>query len=136
MQRRAFSEMLEKYRDYETSPAAEQLSKTENRISQPFTFFYFIRVGGVNVGAIRVVDKEDGRVKRISPLFVLPEYRRRGFAMRAVEEVEKIHGETDWELDTVLQEEAACRLYEKLGYKPTGERKTVNPRLTLIYYKK
>ncbi|MDE6557879.1 MAG: GNAT family N-acetyltransferase [Clostridia bacterium] len=136
MQKRAFAEMLEKYRDYETSPAAEPLSKTETRLSQPFTYFYFISVDSVNVGAVRIIDKHDGTRKRISPLFILPDYRRRSYAMRAVEEAEKIHGRTGWELDTVLQEEAACRLYEKLGYQLTGERKTVNPQLTLVYYEK
>ena len=136
MQKQAFAEMLEKYRDYDTSPAAEPLSKTENRLNQPYTYFYFIRVDGVNVGAIRIVDKKDGSRKTLSPLFILPEYRNRGYATSAVKEAEKIHGTEGWQLDTVLQERATCRLYEKLGYKPTGEKKVVNPRLTLTFYEK
>ncbi len=136
MQKQAFAEMLEKYRDYDTSPAAEPLSKTQHRLSQPFTYFYFICADGVIVGAIRVVDKKDGSRKILSPLFILPEYRNRGFATSAIEEAEKIHGDNGWELDTVLQETATCRLYEKSGYKPTGEQKVVNPNLTLTFYKK
>lgn len=136
MQKLAFAELLGKYRDHDTSPAAEPLSKTQNRLSQPFTYFYFIRVGGINVGAIRVVDKKDGSRKTLSPLFILPEFRNRGYATSAVKEAEKIHGETGWQLDTVLQETATCRLYENLGYKRTGEQKSVNERLTLVFYEK
>lgn len=136
MQKQAFAELLEKYCDYDTSPAAEPLSKTQHRLSQPFTYFYFICVDGTIVGAIRVVDKKDGSRKILSPLFVLPEYRNRGYASAAIEQAEKIHGETGWQLDTVLQETATCRLYEKLGYKQTGEIKVVNPRLTLTFYEK
>lgn len=136
MQKLAFAELLVKYRDYDTSPGAEPLSKTETRLSQPFTYFYFIRVDGVNVGAIRVVDKKDGSHKRISPLFILPEYRKRGFAAWAVKESEKIHGEKGWRLDTVLQEASACVFYEKLGYKQTGEQESINGRLTLVFYEK
>lgn len=136
MQKRAFAELLEKYRDYDTSPAAEPLSKTQARLNQPFTYFYFIYADGAVVGAIRVVDKKDGSRKILSPLFILPEYRTRGFATSAVKEAERIHGEKGWQLDTILQEAATCRLYEKLGYKRTGEQKRVNERLTLVFYEK
>ena len=136
MQKLAFSELLEKYRDYDTSPAAEPISKTQFRLSQPFTYFYLICADGEVVGAIRVVDKKDGSRKNLSPLFILPEYRNRGYATSAIEEAEKIHGTEGWELDTVLQETATCRLYEKLGYRKTGEQKSVNERLTLVFYKK
>ena len=136
MQKRAFAELLEKYRDYDTSPAAEPLSKTENRLNQPFTYFYLICADGDVVGAIRVIDKKDGSRKTLSPLFILPEYRMRGYATSAVKEAERIHGETDWQLDTVFQETSTCRLYENLGYKQTGEQKIVNERLTLVFYEK
>ncbi len=136
MQKRAFAGLLEKYRDFDTSPAAEPLSKTQNRLSQPFTYFYFICVDGSKVGAIRVVDKKDGSRKTLSPLFILPEYRKRGYATSAIEEAEKIHGTEGWQLDTVLQEVATCRLYEKLGYRKTGGQKSVNKRLTLVFYEK
>ncbi len=33
------------------------------------------------VGAIRVVDKkEEGKIKRISPIFILEKYRNKGYA--------------------------------------------------------
>lgn len=39
-------------------------------------------------------------------------------------------------VDTILQEQRNCHLYEKVGYKQTGETKVINDRLTLIFYKK
>ena len=65
----AFQDLYAKYQDTETSPATEPLEKTIMRLEQPFTYYYFIDVEGVNVGAIRVVDtKESGKRKIISPI--------------------------------------------------------------------
>lgn len=57
MQVLAFSKLYEKYKDTDTSPAAESIEKTQIRLKQPFTYYYFIEVGGVIVGAVRVVDR-------------------------------------------------------------------------------
>ena len=88
-------------------------------------------------GAIRIVDKkEDGKNKRISPLFVLPEFQGRGIAQEAIRLCEEIHGSKNWELDTILQEPKNCYLYEKMGYRQTGKTEVINERLTLVFYEK
>ena len=120
MQRQAFAELLEKYRYYDTSPGNEQFEKVKSRIEQPYTFFYLIKSDETVVGAIRVVDKKNGNVKRISPIFILPEYRNQGFAQAAIKAAEEIHGADNWALDTILQEKVNCYIYEKLGYRKTG----------------
>ena len=53
--------------------------------------------------------------KRISPVFVMPEYRNRGLAQKAIKLAEEKHGCSDWELDTILEEKGNCYLYEKMG---------------------
>ena len=84
---------------------------------------------------IQIVDKhETGKSKRISPLFIMPEHRNKGIAQRAIELAEEIHGSSDWELVTILQEEGNCHLYEKMGYHQTGETVVVNERMTLVVY--
>lgn len=91
----------------------------------------------MEVGAIRVVDKKEaGKAKRISPIFIMKEYRGKGYAQEAMRAVEEIHGENDWELDTILQEKGNCYLYEKMGYYQTGKTEEINERLTLVFYKK
>ena len=137
MQIKAFESLLEKYQDYDTNPACETLEKIIWRLEQPERFFYIIYSNKTPLGAICVVDNKDGiTAKRISPLFVLPEYRNQGIAQKAIKKAEEIYGSENWELSTILQEKGNCCLYEKLGYKKTGETLEINDKLTLVFYKK
>ena len=75
MQTEAFSDLLERYQDYETSPGNEAKERIEAKLSQEFTYFYYIFDGDNLVGAIRVVDdKKDGTRKRVAPVFII--YKR------------------------------------------------------------
>lgn len=137
MQVVSFMSLYEKYQDTDTSPATEPLEKTIWRLSQTNTYFYKIMADDILVGAIRVIDdKKENVRKRISPLFILPQFRKKGYAQKAIIEVEKIHGNQNWSLATILQEKGNCALYEKMGYKSTGKIEKVNNLLTLIYYEK
>lgn len=136
MQKEAFAELFEKYRDFETSPAAEPLEKTIFRLKQPEKYFYMIQLDGQAVGAVRVVDLGDENRKRISPIFILPEFRNMGIAQKTIKAIEEIHGSKNWELDTIMQEKGNCHLYEKMGYRTTGETKIINDKLTLVFYQK
>jgi len=137
MQIKAFKELLEKYRDFETSPASEGMEKVEARLKQDTTFYYFICIGQQKVGAVRVVDKKEaGKNKRISPIFILPEFQGKGIAQKAIRLCEEVHGNENWELDTILQEPKNCHLYEKMGYRQPGKTKVINERLTLTFYEK
>lgn len=136
MQVAAFRGLLEKYQDYSTNPASEGVEKVSLRLRQESTCYYFIYLGDQRAGALRVVDQKDGSRKRISPLFVLPKFRRQGIAQKAIQICEAIHGEQHWELDTILQEPGNCRLYEKMGYRKTGGTKAINENMTLVFYEK
>ena len=137
MQVEAFRELLDRYQDYDTNPAGETVEKVLFRLKQEFTYFYFICLNGRKAGAVRVVDrKEAGGNKRISPIFVLPEFQGKGIAQEAIRLCEALHGNGHWELSTILQEKRNCYLYEKMGYHKTGETKTVNERMTLVFYEK
>lgn len=124
MQIKSFVQLLDRYQDMETNPANELLEKTILRLEQSFTYFYLIQADGRTVGAIRVVDRMNGENKRISPIFILPEYRNQGIAQNAILCAEERHGRYGWELETILQEKGNCYLYEKLGYRATGKVKT------------
>ena len=137
MQVESFQELFEKYQDFDTSPANESVEKVEARLKQDFTYYYFICIGMQKAGAIRIVDKkENGKNKRISPIFVLPEFQGQGIAQKAIQLCEEIHGKEGWELDTILQEPKNCHLYEKMGYRQTGKTEVINKRLTLVFYEK
>ncbi len=137
MQVDVFKELLEKYQDFDTSPANENIEKVEARLKQDFTFYYFICIGQRKVGAICIVDKkETGKSKRISPIFILPEFWNHGIAQKEIRLCEEVHGSENWELATILQESRNCHLYEKMGYQQTGSFKTINEKLTLVFYEK
>ena len=136
MQVEAFSELLNKYQDYDMSPAAEPLDKVMARFEQPWTTYFFITANDERVGAIRVVDKKDGSRKRISPIWIMSEHRNKGYAQQAIFAAEKIYGSDHWCLDTILQEKGNLHLYEKLGYHQTGRVDKINDRMDIVYYEK
>ena len=110
MQIEAFSDLYEKYQDTDTSPATEPLEKILSRLRQCFTYYYII--------------------------FILKKYRNMGIAQAAIIEAERIHGNDNWELDTILSEKGNCYLYEKMGFKSTGKTEKVNDKMTLVFYQK
>ena len=136
MQQEAFAVLLRKYQDYDMSPATESLEKIQWKITHPGSYYYFIRVGEEIVGGIRIVDLKDGSRKRISPLYIMPDYRGKGYAQAAMLEAERIHGANHWHLDTILQEAGNCYLYEKMGYHQTGCRTVVKENMTIVDYEK
>lgn len=136
MQVKAFKSLLEEYEDYEANPGNESLEKVISRINQKKSDYYIINMDKANVGAIRVV-KVENRIYRVSPIFVLPEYQGRGIAQKVFKLIETMYSDAmEWQLDTILQEKGNCYLYEKLGYRKTGETKVVNDKLTIVFYSK
>ena len=63
MQEIALAELLQKYGDYETSPANETLDKVKSRLEDPNTYHYFIKAEEQTVGVIRVVDSKSQEKK-------------------------------------------------------------------------
>ena len=88
MQVVAFKDLLEKYKDYDMSPATESYENILNKYNQPWTKYFFIVKNDNKVGVVRVIDKEDGSRKRIAPLWIMPSYRNKGFAQLAIKELE------------------------------------------------
>ncbi|REK75088.1 GNAT family N-acetyltransferase [Paenibacillus paeoniae] len=136
MQIRSFMPLLEKYQDYETSPANETLDRIVTRMNQSVTDYYIIKKSNTAVGGIRIV-KRGNKVYRVSPIFILPEHQGKGIAQRVFALIELIYNDAKmWELDTILQERGNCYLYEKLGYQKTGETKVINENMTIVFYEK
>lgn len=136
MQIKAFMPLLNKYQDYETSPANESIGRTIDRFNQTFTDYYLIKQDNMSVGAIRIVRKEN-KIYRVSRIFVLPEYQGKGIAQKVFSMIEDIYNDSlGWELDTILQEQGNCYLYEKLGFRKTGQTKQINDKMTLVFYEK
>ncbi|MBD5100028.1 MAG: GNAT family N-acetyltransferase [Clostridiales bacterium] len=132
MQKFAFADLLRKYGDYDTSPANETIDKVKSRFEDPNTYHYFIKVKDKNVGVIRIVDPKTGEKKRLAQIFIMPEYRRNRYAYSAIKKAEKIHGEKDWEVETIFQERYLVKFYMHLGYKTTDKIERVNSKMVLV----
>ncbi|WP_205854498.1 GNAT family N-acetyltransferase [Planococcus halotolerans] len=133
----AFAPLLEKYRDYGTSPATETLEKTVNRIKNPNSHYYMILADEELAGAIHIVRKETNGSLWISPVFIGTAHQGKGIAQTAMLMAEeRFVDDKVWELSTLAEEKGNCLLYEKLGYQRTGKEQKINERATLVYYKK
>ena len=135
IQTESFASLLTKYRDYSTNPAAEPLDKIYMRFDQEYTDYYLILEGASIAGMLRVCNY--GAKCRLSPICILPEFRGRGYACAAINIMETLYPKAAyWELDTILQEDALCRFYEKLGYVQTGEYRNIKEGMDLVFYQK
>lgn len=136
MQVNAFKILLDKYKDYDHNPAAESVEKVIERMRQPLSDYYYIRYGAHSIGAIRALNVNDNDF-RISPIFILPEFQGRGYGKKAIEKIESLYPSARcWLVSTIKQEKKLCGLYEKMGYKATGEEEIFKDGMTIIHYKK
>ncbi len=135
IQVKSFVGLLQKYNDFESSPAAESLDKIQQRFLQPYTDYYLIEAGNETVGMLRVCDF--GVNCRLSPICILPEFQGRDYARQAIRIMETLYPEAiTWQLDTIAQEEYLCRLYESVGYRKTGKTENLKEGMDLVWYEK
>jgi len=135
MQLKAFKELLDKYQDYDINPGNEPIEKIIARINQKETDYYIIKNNNISVGAIRIINLDNGKLNRISPIFILPEFQNKGIAQRVFKIIEeKYKPQNGWILDTILQEEGNCYLYEKVGYVKTGKIEKINEKMDIVHY--
>ena len=134
MQKIAFMALLEKYKDYQTNPAAEELARVQERLLYKNTDCFFIVANTVRVGCLRIEHSELSCV--LKQIFILPQYRHKGYAQEAILFAENLYTQKVWKLDTIKQEEWLCRFYEKLGYKQTGKEQKISDDMTLVFYQK
>ena len=137
MQLKSFKELLDKYQDYDISPGNEHIDKIIARINQKETDYYIIKHNNISVGAIRIINLNEGKLNRISPIFILPEFQNKGIAQSVFKTIEKMYKPNNgWVLDTILQEKGNCYLYEKMGYVTTGKTEKINDKMDIVYYEK
>ncbi len=135
LQLQIFEDLFSKYKDFDTNPAAEPFSRTELRFQNPQMDFYFILREREKIGIARVLRQENSN--RLSSLGILPQWQGRGYAQKAITLLEREYPQVDhWELDTIRQEEKLCYLYEKMGYRLTGESQRIQDGMDLVVYKK
>lgn len=137
IQKKSFNDLLSKYKDYKTNPAAENISQIQDRFEQLNSNYYFIYIDQKIVGMLRYVLDDKKKQVFISPICILPEYQKQGIAKYCMLEIENINNEYRiFKIATILQEKYLCRFYEKLGYKEVGDRVNIKEGMDIIYYEK
>lgn len=134
MQKKCFKPIYEKYYD-ETSPYKESFAKFVLRTKKSSFQMYWIVDNSTKVGQIWIATKND--TAKLARLFVLPKYQNKGYAAKAIIDIEKLYSYYNhWQLDTIKEEKKNVHLYQKLGYKPNGKEKIINDKMTIIEFKK
>ena len=135
IQVKSFAQLLLKYEDFESSPAADSQEDIRQRFRQPFTDYYFVVLDDREIGMLRVCDF--GENCRLSPLCILPEYQGRGYAQQAIAQMESLYPKARlWQLDTIAQEQKLRHLYEKMGYRQIEKTEQIKEGMELVYYEK
>jgi len=131
-----FAELLDKYQDFDTNPANESFERAKSRLENDNIDCYFIEYNNESIGYIRIYKLNDNYY-RLSQMVVLPEYQGNGYAQQAIQKLENLYPKTiNWELDTIMQEPKLCHLYEKMGYKRTGETENIKDGMDIVFYRK
>ncbi|XMB65923.1 GNAT family N-acetyltransferase [Mycoplasmatota bacterium zrk1] len=137
LQKESFRNLLIKYEDYDINPGNEEIGDIIRRFNQSFTEYLLVVFDGEIIGAVRVIKNEEKRIVRISPIFIVPKYQGKGLSQEVFSLIEARYNWVEkFELDTILQEEKLCYLYEKLGYVRTGVYEEVRDDMTIVYYEK
>ena len=132
LQREVFLPLYKKYKDHETSPVTQTKEKFSARFKRGD--YYKILVEDRLAGSVHVYEKSPGLMK-LHIINILEKYHNKGIAQEVMKRLELMYPEAEaWELDTILTEERNCYLYEKMGYKRTGEAKVINKDMTIIRY--
>lgn len=137
IQQAAYKPLYEKYHDDNSNSYMESKERVLQKYMRTGTKGYLLIRNGVAVGAVRISLYPESKSGRVSALGVHPQYQGQGIAQQALLKIEKMHSDVErWFLDTILQEAGNCHLYEKIGYKRTGEIEEINEKMTLVFYEK
>lgn len=131
----AFKPLYEKYRD-EQNPALITLEKLQEVYADQTTDFFFVLMGEEITGCIKI-KKESKETIKVGPLAVLPKFQKLGSGKQAMQLIEAEYPTCrKWLLDTIKQEAYLVKLYQSMGYIPTGRTAVVQQNMTIIFFQK
>ncbi|WLR54430.1 bifunctional NUDIX hydrolase family protein/GNAT family N-acetyltransferase [Mesobacillus subterraneus] len=134
LQKEVFMPLYKKYKDHETSPVTQSMERFTARFDRGD--YFKILFEAELAGSVFVYEKSPG-LMRLHIINILEKYHNKGIAQVVMKRLELLYPEAEaWELDTIQSEERNCYVYEKMGYKQTGEAKVINKDMRIIRYSK
>lgn len=132
LQKKVFMPLYEKYEDHETSPVLQSFERFTERLQTGD--FFKIYEGDSLAGSVHVYRKSSGFM-RLHMINILEEFQGKGIAQQVMSRLEIMYPEANsWELDTILQEEKNCYIYEKMGYVQMNDPKKINNKMSIVHY--
>ncbi|WP_439876649.1 GNAT family N-acetyltransferase (plasmid) [Bacillus mycoides] len=133
IQKKAFQADLEKYQDYDSSPATEKIERLIRKINM--VHHYTIFINGMIVGGIDVRELSNNHY-RLNRIFLDPDFQSKGLGSQIMQLIEeKYQNATKWSLDTPKENIKNHHFYQKFGYKIVGEHQ-ITDKLTLLDFEK
>lgn len=135
IQKICFSPHLERYQDYETSPAMASLERIKWQIENEN--FFKILLNHIWVGSIGIKEMDGIGHYYLHILNILPEYQGKGVGQAAIRLAEeRFPNAKSWCLETLEDMPGNRHVYEKAGYIFTGKTERISEKLTLVHYHK
>ena len=135
IQKICFTPHLERYQDFDISPAMTGIDEIRWLIQNEN--FYKILFDDIWVGSINLRKLDEAGNYKLHIINILPEHQGKGIGQTAIRLAEKIFSDAiSWALETIEDMPDNRHVYEKVGYKFTGETQKVNDKLTLVFYEK
>lgn len=137
LQREAFKGLLTQYEDYDMSPDSQGISNILRRFKQASTEYLLIKYVDQNIGAVRIIKNENEGAIDISPMFISSSFQGLGLAQKVFDLIEdRFSWAKTLKLETILQEEKLCCLYEEMGFEKTGLVNEIKDGMSFVYYEK
>ncbi len=135
IQKEAFLPLYERYRD-DNNPVNTPIERMLGWLGRENLYCYGIWLDDRLVGGVSV-KKLSERQYYLTRLFVAPALQNRGIASAAIAQCEGFFPDAEsWSLDFPADLDVNRHVYEKMGYRDTGETQSINERLTLAVYRK
>ena len=135
IQKICFTPHLERYQDFDMSPAMVSLDTIKWQIENEN--FYKILLNNNWIGSINLRKLDDFGNYKLHVINILPQYQGMGIGQTAIKLAEELFPEArTWSLETLEDMPGNRHVYEKLGYIFTGKTERVNDKLTLVFYHK
>lgn len=135
IQKICFAPHLERYQDFDTSPAMVDIERIKWLIQNEN--FYKILVDDLWVGSINIRKLDETGSYKLHIINILPEHQNRGIGQLAIKSAEHLFPDAKiWVLETLEDMPVNRHVYEKLGYIFTGNTEKINDKLILVVYEK
>lgn len=138
LQKKSFLPLLEKYQDDKINPANITKEEMIRRIEDTQGIYLKVIVDNLSVGGVYAYESNNETKEMcMSTIYISPYMQGQHLAQKALEYLESLFSDIkNWWLEVPKDESKNRHIYEKFGYKDTGEKIIVNDRLTLLIYKK